>query len=367
MRLHLVGLPYSKTTTDFVTCAFTNKVVSFARMMMAAGHEVYLYAADENDAPCTELIPILTDEERVEWFGEWNLAALPGAFSFDANYVGWRTFNARVVGAIAERAEPRDIICLSMGTAQRSVATANPSLLTVEYGVGYPGVFAQARAFESYAWAHHLAAKEWAQPTDDARWFDAVIPGGFDPDHFHTDTKDDYLLFVGRLISRKGPHIAGEIAKRMGRRLLLAGPGCKAQGPGWVEAEDGTRIEGDVEHIGPLNIKERADVMSRATTLIVPTIYLEPFGCVAVEAMMCGTPAVASDWGAFTETVQTGVSGYRFRTLTQGVQAVERAEKLHPAKIRAYAMANYSLETVGDLYDQWLNTVYTLYGPGWYA
>lgn len=211
MKLHLVSLPYSKTTSDFVTCAFTNKVVSFARMMMDQGHEVYLYAADENDAPCTELIPILTDEERIGWFGEWDLAALPGAFSFDGSYIGWQTFNARVDQQIKARAESGDIICLSMGTAQRAIADQNSGLISVEYGVGYEGVFARARAFESYAWAHHLSAKE---PSSDARWFDAVIPGGFDPDHFHVGDKDDYLLFVGRLISRKGPHIAGEIDRK---------------------------------------------------------------------------------------------------------------------------------------------------------
>jgi glycosyltransferase involved in cell wall biosynthesis len=335
-------------------------------MMTAQGHDVFLYAADENDAPCTELIPILTDEERIEWFGEWDLARLPGAFSFDSSYIGWRVFNERVVAEVTKRAQPHDIICLSMGTAQQAVADAHPGLISVEYGIGYEGVFAQCRAFESYAWMHHLAAKAYAQPTTDARWFDAVIPGGFDPDHFHTDTKDDYLLFVGRLIARKGPHIAGEIAQRMGMRLLLAGPGCVDQGPGWVLAEDGTRIKGDVEHIGPVNIKERADVMSRARALIAPTVYLEPFGCVAVEAMMCGTPVVASDWGAFTETVETGISGYRFRTLAQGVRAVEDAVELDTDRVRVYAEANYSLDTVGVMYDDWLRTVETLYTDGWY-
>lgn len=367
MRLHLVGLPYSKTTTDFVTCAFTNKIVSFARMMMTAGHDVYLYAADENDAPCTELIPILTDEERVGWFGEWDLAQLPGAFSFDGSYEGWRVFNDRVSDQITGRSEPGDIICLSMGTAQRAIADSHLDLISVEYGVGYEGVFAIARAFESYAWMHHTAAKLFAQPTTDARWFDAVIPGGFDPDHFHIDTKEDYLLFVGRLISRKGPHIAGEIAQRLGMRLLLAGPGCAAQGDGWVQAEDGTRIEGDVEHIGPVNIKERADVMSKARALIAPTVYLEPFGCVAVEAMMCGTPVVASDWGAFTETVQPHVSGFRFRNLTQGARAVTQAMQLNSDDVRAYAMTNYSIGIVGQLYDDWLHTVATLHGKGWYT
>jgi glycosyltransferase involved in cell wall biosynthesis len=149
----------------------------------------------------------------------------------------------------------------------------------------------------------------------DIRWFDTVIPNYFDMDEFPivNEGKGQYLAFLGRLIQRKGPHIASDIAKAAGLPLRVAGAGGKQVGKDIIANEVTIK---DAEYIGPVNVKERAQFLAGARALIVPTTYMEPFGGVAVEAMLCGTPVIASDAGAFTEIVKNGVSGYRFRTLT---------------------------------------------------
>lgn len=59
--------------------------------------------------------------------------------------------------------------------------------------------------------------------TDDGRNFDAVIPNYFDVEDFTPKAeKDDYLLFIGRMINRKGPHVAVQIAKEAGMTLKMA-------------------------------------------------------------------------------------------------------------------------------------------------
>jgi glycosyltransferase involved in cell wall biosynthesis len=219
-------------------------------------------------------------------------------------------------------------------------------------------------AYESSPWRHHIYGKRgW----DDGRPFDTVIPNFFDPDEFpHLNSgRGDYLLFVGRVVRRKGPQIAAEIARRVGMRLVVAGPGPTFVTEGRIEAPEVT-VEGDVTYVGTVGIEERARLMADAAALIVPTLYVEPFGGVAVEAMMCGTPVVASDWGAFVETVDDGVTGYRFSTVQEGVGAVLRAADLSPREIRSRALERFSLAAVRPKYEAWFDRIETLWGNGYY-
>jgi hypothetical protein len=54
--------------------------------------------------------------------------------------------------------------------------------------------------------------------------------------------------------------------------------------------EDGDVYEG-VEHVGFATGQKRADLFGNAKAVFVPTTYIEPFGAVAIEAQMAGTPA----------------------------------------------------------------------------
>ncbi len=83
------------------------------------------------------------------------------------------------------------------------------------------------------------------------------------------------------------------------------------------------------------------------------------------DAYMAGSPVVASDWGAFTETVVPGVSGYRFSTLAEGVAATRRAMTLKRANVRRHALSRYTLERVGPQFDRWFKQLDGLWSGGW--
>jgi len=81
--------------------------------------------------------------------------------------------------------------------------------------------------------------------------------------------------------------------------------------------------------------------------------------------MLCGTPVITSDFGAFTENVIHGVNGYRFRTLGEAVWAAQNVDKLNPADIQTYAVNNFSLDRVGELYEAYFEQLMELWGEGW--
>ena len=352
MRFHVVSLPHTQTTKQYLHCAYTQKVLNFCRMMKGLGHTVYLYASEDNEALCDELIPCITKQEQKTLIGierpEDNLKA-----EFDADKPYWKLMNKRVVVEIQKRKKDKDFLCVIAGICQKPIADAMPDMMTVEYGIGYSGVFAPYRVFESYAWMHTVYGSLAGDASRaDGRFFDAVIPNYYNVADFpFSDKKDDYFLFIGRLIDRKGYQIAVEVCKRLGKRLVVAGQGT---------APDG------VDYRGVVGVKERGELMSKAQAVFVPTLYIEPFGGVSVEAMLCGTPVITTDWGAFTETVKQGETGFRCRTLQEFIHAAKQVSSLDYQKIRAYAIQRFSLETVAKQYEEYFARLSTLWSDGWY-
>lgn len=359
MRYHVVGLPHTELTQDYNQCAYTAKVRKFATMMHRRGHEVYLYSAGDNEAECTEHVQVIDKEEQADLFKDYDWWAKKEWFGvdWDDKLKYWKRFNAMVCHELHARLQPQDFICLITGYPQKTIADCFPKQMTVEYGVGYEGVYSPYRVFESYAWMHTVYGKMGPSAAD-GKFYDAVVPNFFDIEEFplHRDNGDrDSYLFLSRMIPRKGYEIAIELTKRIGAKLIVAGTG-------------GDRPQHDhVEYVGYADAGMRGQLLSTCKALLCPTLYIEPFGGVVAEAMLCGTPVITTDWGAFTETVRQGVDGFRCRDLAEFEIATQNLDTLDHSEIRFHAQSRFGLEPVGKMYDTYFNRLLTLWGDGFYA
>jgi glycosyltransferase involved in cell wall biosynthesis len=113
---------------------------------------------------------------------------------------------------------------------------------------------------------------------------------------------DGYLMFAGALGPHKGVDVLLEARRRMRNRapLVLAG----------TPRADTPRID-DPGIFMACNVPS-AQVMAswmRASVAVVPSVWSEPLGHVAVEAMLVGRAVVASDVGGLRDVVQHGVTG----------------------------------------------------------
>ncbi len=325
VRFHLPLLPHTLPTPAYVHCAYTEKCRRFVLMMRSLGHTVDVYESTE------------------PWPPEQNQD-----FPFDPEHPVWVRQNARMITEIRHHMQPRDILCLIAGRCQKPIADACPELLPVEFGIGYTGTFATCKVYESI-W--HMAFCYGFYREALGGHFDTVIPNSYDPAEFpFVEHKDDYLLFIGRLNWDKGVHVAADIAKRSGLALVMCGQGTPPDG---------------VDYRGVVGAEERAALMGHARAVLVPTLYPEPFGGVNVEAQLCGTPVITTDFGAFPETVEQGVTGFRCHFLGEYLKAVSGVTELDPRVIRARAIAKYSIHNVKYQYERYFERVNLLWADGW--
>ena len=106
----------------------------------------------------------------------------------------------------------------------------------------------------------------------------------------------------------------------------------------------------DVEFIGEISERGKADFLGRAAALLFPIDWPEPFGLVMIEAMACGTPVIAYRRGSVPEIVKENVSGFVVDTIEEAVTAVRRIEDLDRVNVRAEFERRFTAERMAHDY-----------------
>ncbi len=111
-------------------------------------------------------------------------------------------------------------------------------------------------------------------------------------------------------------------------------------------------IDGDaVEYVGEIGDDEKADFLGRASALVFPIDWPEPFGLVVIEAMAVGTPVVVWRQGAMPEIVDEGETGYVVDSIDAAVEAVEKAAALDRGQVRAVFERRFAAERMARDYE----------------
>lgn len=349
---HVLAIPHAITSKEYNACAYTNKVYNFCKMMNNRGHTVYHYGCEGSTVECTETINVTTKKQLHERYGIDKYKTT--FFEFSCYDDVYKIFTENSINEMRKRVKRYDFILCFFGFAHKSIADNisefEPTVIVVEPGIGYvDGCFANNLIFESYAVMHYIYGKFQDEYN---KWSNTVIPAFFNPDDFeYKENKKDFCLFLSRIIECKGIHIAIQVTQITQKKLIIAGQG-DLKDIGYDE------IPPHVQVIGYADVETRKQLMADASCLLLPTYYVEPFGCVTIEAMMSGTPVITTDWGAFTENVIHGVTGFRCSMIEQFVWAINNLNQIEPIKCRNWAMNNFSLSRVGNMYEEHFNTLY---------
>jgi len=358
-RIHVLGLPHTITNEDFVACAYTQKAWKFCKMMAGRGHTIYHYGHEDSDTMADEDVTVITNEVWEEVYGTHDYKSK--WFKYDMNDKAYQTFYRNAIREIDKRKQPGDIILPFWGAGVRPICDAHPDLLTIEPGIGYAGGhWAPYKIFESYAIYHAYCGLRNVGACAQSN-YDIVIPNYFDLDQFeYQEEKEDYFLFLGRVYTGKGVHIAQQVCEAAGVKLKVAGQ--------LDPSYENYKWPDHVEFVGYAGVEERKELMKNAKGSFLASQYLEPFGGVQIENLLAGTPTISSDWGAFTENNIEGVTGYRCRTFEDYVRAVKNIQegKIKSIDCRKHG-EKFSLEAIAPMYEDFFRKVSDIHsGRGWY-
>jgi glycosyltransferase involved in cell wall biosynthesis len=172
----------------------------------------------------------------------------------------------------------------------------------------------------------------------------------------------DGLVFVGRLVEEKGCDLAIKALANLHEQGYSTHLTVCGDGPERRNLEDLTHrlsVEEFVHFRGWLSQDQVEKELSAAEALVIPSRWKEPFGLVALEALSCWTPVVASRRGGLPEAVEDCGALVEFdnvNSLTEGIRSVtreDRAEEIRSNILKK--MGNHNLHDISAIYIKHLN------------
>ena len=172
---------------------------------------------------------------------------------------------------------------------------------------------------------------------------DRFVWNGIDPaDFIYSETKDDYFLFVvsgdvHKARTRKGLDVAFWIAQQTGIKLVVAGG---TDDPDDVAEFSELCQANDAEFIGLIHGELKAETFAAAQALLFPTQMNEAFGLPVAEALMSGTPVIASNFGAMPELLDP-LGGFVCADQAEYMGAVENIGQIKASDCRRLALERF--------------------------
>ncbi|HDP70522.1 MAG TPA: glycosyltransferase family 4 protein [Actinobacteria bacterium] len=181
-----------------------------------------------------------------------------------------------------------------------------------------------------------------------------TVYNAIDVDQYKFESKkEDYFLFLSRISPSKGAHLAIDVAKRAGIKLVVAGkidPGGDTE---YFEEKIYPQVDGEqIKFLGEVTDKRKKELLRDARAFIFPLQWSEPFGLVMIEAMASGAPVIAFPYGSVPEIVVDGENGFIVESIDEMVKAVTKIDEIDSFKCRNYVEKKFSAPRMVDDYEE---------------
>jgi glycosyltransferase involved in cell wall biosynthesis len=285
----------------------TERVVSWlTEELVAQGHDVTLFASGDS----------LTNARLVP--------ACPQALRLDAECVDPLAHHINLIEQVLHEQDQFDIIHFHIDYLHYP-SSRNQYLrhITTLHGrLDIPDLVPLYREFAEMPVVSISDAQRIPLPW--INWQGTVYHGLPETSYAPSTEPGQYLAFLGRISPEKGVDQAIEIAKRAGMPLKIAAKIDRAD-KDYFESHIrpllGSKL---IEFVGEIRDIEKNEFLGKASALLFPINWSEPFGIVLIEAMACGLPVVAYPFGSVPEIIDDGITGFLVRNAKDAGKAVAR-------------------------------------------
>ncbi len=333
----------------------TESVISnLVEELVAQGHEVTLFAPGDTktSAKLVSFFPTSLLQEKVEW--SMHLKAF---YHLQKALEQVKTHNFDIVHTHLSSSSDMYLFPLTAPLAIPHVTTLHSKS---PFDRGPSGRFGDAdRYYMDWApFVPIVAISESARAQEKLPLhFVDVVHNGIEMRQFPPPSKKrgDYLVWLGRFVPEKGPHLAIEAAKRAHGPLVLAGTIDRYVKASMVYFQEQIKPQIDeeqIKYIGPVNMKQKVRLLSRAHGLLNPIEWEEPFGMVMIEAMALGCPVISFARGAAPEIVVHSSTGFLVKNVDEMVQSIPRIDEIDRETTRLHVERNFSAQVMAEKYTQ---------------
>ena len=229
--------------------------------------------------------------------------------------------------------------------------TTTPIVTTI-HGFSSPGILPVYKKYNGKAYYVSISDADRSPDLD----YIKTIYHGIDLRQFDFQSEpDDYLLFFGRIHHDKGAREAIEIAKACNKKLVLAGI---IQDEDYYHQHVEPHLENDdIVYVGSADPVQRNRLLGKASALLHPINFNEPFGLSVIESMACGTPVIAFNKGSMPELIEDSKNGFLVKLLDEAIDAVARIKEIDRAYCRRHVEQYFTIDRMIEEYIQVYETV----------
>jgi glycosyltransferase involved in cell wall biosynthesis len=334
MRIGLVA-PVYESVPPLLHGGTERTVALLAEGLQARGHAVTVFASGDSQVEAPLAAPITR------------------ALRYSESQMDPTTATLLHITEAYERASEFDLMHNHAGPLALPFARSSqvPTLTTVYDRVDLPGV---EPLFDKFL-EQPLVATSWAQQAaSPQRDWRATIHGAVDIRQFRFRADPgEYLVYIGRIGPEKRLEWAIDLAREVGRRLVIAG---------WVSPGDeryfdyvlAPRIRSapHVEDLAEITDWEKDALLGGAYAFVYAANDPGASGLPMLEAMATGTPVVAVAGSPATELIRDGVTGFVASSLGDMARAIDAVPELDRKAARAHVARRFSPAALARTHEQ---------------